>query len=132
MTELRSVPRWDVKKNTYVRMNEESESVGCFLEDLSLKGMRISFKQPLPIKRFIRMSLTLNQHEEIVVVADIRWSHTQEGTHTYGICFQHIESKHQDQIYQFLYHNFSEQWHHRWREAVVSMAKDQDQEFNKN
>lgn len=132
MTELRAVPRWDVKKNIGVRMNEEQDCMECFLEDLSLKGMRISFQSPLPIKRFIRMSLILNDREEISIVADIRWCHIEEDKHTYGVFFQQIESKHQDRIYQFLYHNFSEQWHHRWRETGVSTQEEQNKEVNKN
>lgn len=114
MTEQRTVPRWRVQRQTTVRVEDSFSLEQCGLEDMSFKGMCLSFSEALPVKPLIKLVVSLMDGLDIDVIADVRWTREVNGRHVYGMAFNRIKDTDKEGIYQYLHKNFKQQWDEHW------------------
>ncbi len=119
MTEQRTVPRWRVQRQTAVRVENDAAQATCCLEDLSFKGMCLSFADALPLKPVLRLVVSLMDGLEMDVLADVRWSRQENGRYVYGLSFNRIKDQDKDGIYQYLQKNFTEEWRQHWWSGTI-------------
>lgn len=124
MIEQRTVPRWRVQRQTVARIEEDVLRNKCCLEDLSFKGMCLSFSEALPTKSLFRIVLSLMDGLEIDVLVEVRWVSQRNGRHVYGMSFNRIKDADKDGIYQYLHKNFTEQWRQHWGEGTSKVSAD--------
>jgi len=72
----------------------------CRIEDMNLKGMRVSFDKQLPPQEPITMSFTLKDHVDFInAEARVPWCKEVQGRYVYGLSFSNISDDDKDTIY---------------------------------
>ena len=93
MNERRQVPRWKIKKEAKVWLPHGRGSAQCIVEDMHIKGMRVSFDKKLPPQQTIRMSFSIgDSFDYIKVKAQTSWVKEENGRYIYGLSFSAMEA----------------------------------------
>ena len=117
MDEHRQLPRWEIKKEAKVWMPQMQGASQCVIEDMHLKGMRVSFDKPLFQPQPLRMSFSLGEDLcPIKIEAQVPWEKRDNGRYVYGLSFSNITDKDKDRIYQYISTNCYDQFKKRWWE----------------
>ena len=115
MDERRQLPRWEVNKEVKVWMSQTQDCTQCILEDIHLKGMRVSFNERLPQQESVRMSFSLgNNGDPIKIEAKIPWSKEERGRHVYGLSFTKIDEGDKDRLSEYIITNCYDQFRSKW------------------
>ena len=115
MDERRQLPRWGVKKEAKVWMPQTQGFSQCVIEDMHLKGMRVSFNKQLPAQEPMRMSFAIGDNfDPIKIEAQIPWAKEDQGRYVYGLSFSKIAENDKDRIYQYITTNCYDQFKKNW------------------
>jgi hypothetical protein len=111
----RLLPRWEIKKEARVWIQQMEGFSNCIIEDLNLKGMCVSFSERLPRLKSVRMSFAIGDNSEpIKIEAQIPWTREEQGRHFYGLSFSKIDDDGRNRIYQYLSANCYDQFKKKW------------------
>ena len=117
MDERRQLPRWEIKKEAKVWMPQMQEISHCIIEDMHLKGMRVSFDKRLPRQEPLRMSFAIgNNFIPIKIEARIPWEKEDQGRYVYGLSFSKINENDKDRIYRYINTHCYDQFKNKWWE----------------
>lgn len=114
MSELRQIPRWQIGEKARMKLKEYSWDEKCCLEDLNLKGIKISSKEKLPEGSIFDLNLDLKNDLVLDVQAQVRWNREIEGRFYYGLEFSRIKDVEKQEISQFLNENCADQIREHW------------------
>jgi hypothetical protein len=114
MIDRRLIPRWEVNSPIAVRLKDGNAVEACRLEDMNLKGMRISLADQLPEKRDLRLEVSLMNGFHMDVMASVRWREQSAGRYVYGLAFDGIRDTDRDGIYQYLHDRIGSKWEEHW------------------
>ena len=115
MDERRQLPRWEVKKEVKVWLQQAQSFMHCIVEDMHLKGMCLSSTKSLFYQDAVSLSFALGESFEMIKVeAEIPWRREEEGKYVYGLSFSKIAEADKDRIYQYISTHCSEQFKNKW------------------
>jgi c-di-GMP-binding flagellar brake protein YcgR len=85
------------------------------IEDMHLKGMRVSLNKRLPQPGPVKMSFAMgNNFNPIDIEAQVSWAKEDQGSYRYGLSFSKINDEDKDRIYRFIsticYDQFRKKW----------------------
>ena len=115
MDERRQLPRWEIKKEVKVLL-PQSQGVGsCFIEDMHLKGMCVSFNKPLQLQNPMRMGFAIGNNSDFIKIeANRTWMKEDRGRYVYGLIYSKIADSDKERIYQFINANCYDQLKDKW------------------
>lgn len=114
MLELRQIPRWQIGEKAKMKLREHDWEGRCCLEDMNLKGIRISSKEKLPESSVVDFMLDLRNFLTLNVQARVCWNKEIEGRYYYGMEFSKIKDQDKDEISQYLSKNCFDQLRENW------------------
>lgn len=111
----RQLPRFDTKRKVKVLMPDAEDIDSCVIEDLHLKGMRVSFSKQLPQEKPVKMSFTVSDYyDPIKIEAKILWEKEDQGRYIYGLEFIKIADPDKERIYKYLATVHYDQYKDKW------------------
>ena len=115
MEEQRELPRWQINKKERVWMPQTQGFVRCIIEDMHLKGMRVSFNKPLPRQESVGMSFAIGDGFDFIKIeAKIPWSKEDQGRYVYGLLFSKVDDSNKDRLSQYMITNADDQFKNKW------------------
>lgn len=114
MLELRQIPRWQIGEKVKMKLREQEWEGRCCLEDINLKGMKISLKEQLPEQSEYELLLDLNNYLMLNVQVRLCWNKEMDGRHYYGLEFSRIKDQDKEEISQYLQKNCLDQFKEHW------------------
>jgi len=115
MDERRSLPRWEINKDSKAWLPPTQTFNHCKIEDLHLKGMCISFDKKLQIEGPMRMSMTIGEGFDFIKLeAQVHWEKQEEGRFIYGMSFIKILDEDKDRIDRYIQANCYDQVKEKW------------------
>jgi c-di-GMP-binding flagellar brake protein YcgR len=115
MDERRQLPRWELGKEAGFWLTQRQEFRLCVIEDLNLKGMRVSFDKQLPLEQPVRVSLGLDDKSDLMKLeVDVPWVRPDKERYVYGISFNRIAETDKERLYQYISNNCSKQIKEKW------------------
>jgi c-di-GMP-binding flagellar brake protein YcgR len=118
MDERRQLPRWEIKKEAKAWIPLSQGFSHCFIEDMHLKGMCVSFSNRLPELKTIRMSFAIGDNPDFIQIeAQVPWVKEKQGRFVYGLSFTKIDDNDKDRLNQYIYSNCYDQMKDKWWSA---------------
>lgn len=114
MSELRHIPRWQIGEKAKMSIKDQEWENKCFLEDLNLKGFKISLKEKLPSETVLDINLDLKSYLILDAQVKVCWKMEREGRFHYGFEFLRIKDQDKQDITQYLFKNHPEQVKRIW------------------
>ncbi len=115
MDERRQLPRWEIKKEAQVWIPLTHGFNHCIVEDMHLKGMRVSFNKQLPHQKNIRMSFSIGDNYDFIKIeAEIPWMKEDQDRYVYGLSFSKIDDVDKDKISQYINTHCYDQFRNKW------------------
>ncbi len=114
MTELRQIPRWQIGEKAKMKIREHEWERKCCIEDMNLKGIKISSKEPLPDAYVFDVLLDLKDDLVLNIQAQVRWNKEIEGRYFYGMEFSRIKDDDKQEISQYLSRTCADQIRSHW------------------
>jgi c-di-GMP-binding flagellar brake protein YcgR len=118
MQERRQYNRWQINQEAQLKSEELPITIPCVIDDISMKGMRISSAKSLLPETLSRtsvpLSVTLSDGPEFKVGARIAWNERAEGANIYGLNFVQIEDPDKEAIYHYIKNNFPKEFRKYW------------------
>ena len=115
MDERRQLPRWEINKAAKVWMTQTQGLSNCVVEDMHLKGMRISCDKQVFQQPVVSLSFSIGDNfESIKIEAQIPWAKEDQDRHVYGLSFTKIGDYDKEKIYQYISTNCSDQFKDKW------------------
>lgn len=115
MDERRQLPRWEIRKEAKVWIPLTQGFSYCVIEDMHLKGMRISFEKKLPQQQIMRMSFAIGDNFDFIKIeAQVPWIKEKQGRYEYGLSFTKIDDNDKDRLNQYIYSNCYDQMKDKW------------------
>lgn len=114
MQERRGIPRWQIDRQTKLKLEGAEAFAKCQLKDISFRGLQIALGIKLPKDTFLKLSLVLAEECILNVEAWVVWQKSIEVMNVYGLYFSRIRDADKEKIYQFLRRDFPGQLSQRW------------------
>ncbi|MBF0571214.1 MAG: PilZ domain-containing protein [Candidatus Omnitrophica bacterium] len=115
MDERRQIPRWEINQEAKIRMPQMQGTSRCVIEDMHLKGMRVSCDQQLFYQQEVSMSIAMDDNLDFIKInAHIPWEKKEQGRHVYGLSFDNMDDHDKDKIYQYISTNCYDQFKNKW------------------
>lgn len=87
----------------------------CIIEDMHLKGMRVSFDKRLPRQGEVSMSFIIGDNLDLIKIeVEIPWEREDQGRYVYGLSFSKIVDNDKERIYQYINTNCYDQFKKKW------------------
>lgn len=123
MSERRYSVRWQTDRQIKAKLEGRDSPSIYRLSDISLKGVKVSLNQHLPLQKLLKLKLVLSDEFTLDVEAWIIWHKNIDGGHSYGLSFSKIKDRDRDKIYQFIRCFYPEEINKQWWE---DSRKDKD------
>lgn len=114
MQDQRQIPRWQVNQRARFNLSQSMDWCDCQLDDISLKGLRITLPQSFNLREPIGMSLLLEDGFALRVEGIPCWSKPSDGQNSYGISFTRIFDEDKERIFQFIQKHCADQFKQHW------------------
>jgi len=101
--ERRQVPRWDINKDTEIKLQGALNFAECRLGDISFKGLRISLAMKLPKDAFLKVVMVLTEEQILELEIWVVWHKTMDGRNVYGCYFSGISEADKEKIYKYIH-----------------------------
>ncbi|MCM8801395.1 MAG: PilZ domain-containing protein [Candidatus Omnitrophica bacterium] len=103
MKERRSCFRWQIDHPAKLKLEGAESFASCIVNNITLKGIKISLRIRLPLDTFLRFTLVL---KEGFVLDNIEgwlvWHKTLIDTNIYGLYFTKLKDLDKEKIYKFV------------------------------
>ncbi|MCX5707236.1 MAG: PilZ domain-containing protein [Candidatus Omnitrophica bacterium] len=120
MDERRSCVRWQINQEAELKLNDSIGVMPCTVDDISLKGIRISLRRNLFPEVLSRLNLALPNGPELRVEARVAWQDNSDLTNNvYGMSFVDMKESNRKNIYDYVSSNFPQEVNRRWKEGLV-------------
>lgn len=115
MDERRQLPRWDIKKVTKVWMPQTQSFSHGTIEDMHLKGMRLSFNKRLFEQQAVHIYFTLGDNFDLIKVeALVPWEKQEQDRYIYGLSFTEMRDENKVKIGEYITANCFDQIKSKW------------------
>ena len=103
MRNRRHTKRWQINRETKVKLAGAQAFAQCFIKDINLKGLQISLRLKLPQETFLKLNLILTDEFNLKIEAWVVWHRNIGGFNVYGLYFTKINEQDKEKIYKFVY-----------------------------
>lgn len=110
MEQRRRFFRWQINRQTKIKLEGAKHFSYCRISDINLKGLRISCEPRLPKDTFVKFSIFLAHDCVVEVEAWVVWHKTISGANGYGLYFTKLKDQDKEKIYQFVHKHYPEQF----------------------
>ena len=114
MQERRQLPRWQIGKQAKVKWGLAAELCSCSIEDMNLKGMRVSLPQRLPSEDSVKVQLVLTDSLQIEAEVQVAWVEEDEGRYVHGMSFNIVMDEDRDKVHRYISYYSFKQFQDRW------------------
>ncbi len=109
MQNHRTCPRWQIQWKAKVRIGDKEDLTDCHINDINLKGLKLTLAEKLTLDSFVNLSLILSSDFVLKIEVWVVWQRSIEGLNTYGLYFNKIRDADKERICHFVQTNFHEQ-----------------------
>ncbi len=113
--------RWQTNKPAKVKLEGAEDFVNCMLSNISLKGLKITLTEKLPIDKFCKLDLILSDKFSLNIEVWVAWHKTISDLNSYGVYFKKMKDSDRENIYKFIRSDFPEQLKKQWWEGGKTM-----------
>lgn len=106
MEERRCVCRWQINNRAELAVEDGIRPIPCIVENISTRGIRVSFKKDLFPEVFSNFNLALSEDCAFNADAQVAWSEKIYERNVYGLAFNRIEESAKNRITQYVKDNF--------------------------
>lgn len=119
MMERRNFVRWQIDRQVSTKLEGAENPLTIKINDINLKGARISLKQNLLSDTTVRLNLPLSPGFVLDVDALIAWHKIVNEENMYGLSFSRIKDHDKEKIFQFVRQEFPREIErHWWKESI--------------
>lgn len=126
MKSRRQVARWQAHRQARVKLEGSGSFVDAQLSDISLKGLKITLSEKLPIDQHFKLDLVLSDEFNLCVEVWVAWQKTFDNLNTYGLYFSKIKDSDKERVYQFIRKDFPAQINRQWWDSPAAQKGDED------
>ncbi len=119
MEERRSCTRWQIHKESWVKLDGALEYAACILNDINFKGMQVILKQHLSLDKFLKMHIMISRECCFDVEVWIAWHKRVMDAEVYGFCFTKIKDSDKEKFYHLLRSHFPQELHAQWFKGAL-------------
>lgn len=117
--ERRNFVRWQIDRQVSTKLEGAEHPLTLKVNDINLKGARISLKQRLPLDTSIRLNLPLSEGFVLDIDALIAWHRVVNEENMYGLSFSRVRDNDKEKIFQFVRQEFPREIErHWWKESI--------------
>lgn len=103
MDERRQLHRWGIKKEAMVWLPQTQDLSYCVIENMYLKGMRISCNKRLPQHQAMSMSFAIGDDFGFInIEVQVPRGKEDHGRYVYGLTFTKITDEDKKRLYQYI------------------------------
>lgn len=110
----RRFARWKVGLSAQMKLAGAEKFVTCYVDDISMMGVKFSLSLKLPEDKFIKLTLALTDTFVLNIEAWVGWRKHSEGVNTYGLYFTRITDSDKEKIYRYVTENHREALEKVW------------------
>ena len=110
----RRFARWKVGLSAQMKLAGAEKFVTCYVDDISMMGVKFSLPLKLPEDKFIKLTLALTDTFVLNIEAWVGWHKHSEGVNTYGLYFTRITDSDKEKIYRYITENNHEALEKVW------------------
>mgnify|MGYP001561131299 CR=1 FL=1 len=125
MEEQRKNNRWQINQGAKINLLEEEPLLlEGVINDITLKGAKITLKEKLPQKP--ALDLNINIAPGLLInnlKVTVAWRKESEELNTYGLFFNWIDDKKKQEIYDFVYKNSPQEITKHWWAETKPLSK---------
>ncbi len=114
MEERRCVSRWQINKKAEFTVEDGIRPIPCVVEDISVRGARVSLNKDLFPEVFANFNLALSDDFEFNAGARVAWLEKIFENNIYGLNFNRIEKSARDGIAQYVKDNYPQEIVRQW------------------
>lgn len=114
----RCFKRWQINWQTKILLEGEQNFTNCTINDISLKGLKISLRERLEKDRFLRVTVVLSDEYILDVEIWVVWHKSFDGLNVYGFYFSKIKDFDKEKIYQFVRQSFPKLINRQWWQGI--------------
>ncbi|MFH1441869.1 MAG: PilZ domain-containing protein [Candidatus Omnitrophota bacterium] len=119
MMERRNFVRWQIDRQVSTKLEGAEKPLTLKVNDINLKGARISLRQRLPPDTTVRLNLPLSEGFVLNVDAFIAWHRIVNEENMYGLSFSRIRDNDKEKLFQFVRQEFPREIErHWWQESI--------------
>jgi len=119
MQERRCTSRWQINRQTEVKLEGAEAFASCTIRDINLKGMQVCLAMKLPRDKFIKFCIFLHKKFALEVEAWVVWQKTITNENRCGIYFTKIKDHDKERIYRFVCEHYPGHLTKCWWGAVT-------------
>ncbi len=102
-------------KAAKIWLPQTQEFIPCTVEDINLKGMRISSSEQLLQEDSFPISVMIEECLDFMKLdVSTSWHRPENGKHSYSIAFNRIMEKDKERLYSYLNENCFDQFKNKW------------------
>lgn len=118
MPERRRVSRWQIEKETKVKLGGAEAFADCRITNVNLRGMQLCLKQKLPPDTYLKMYVVFSEEFSAEVEVWVVWHKVVDGHNVYGLYFSKIKDADREKIYKFVHKNCPQEICRGWWKGV--------------
>jgi len=103
MNEHRRFPRWQIKQQAKLKLEQAEEEVFCQVKDINYKGIRVVAATKLPQDTVLRINLKLASDCAFDAEVWVVWARVINGINHYGLYFSRLRDVDKEKIYRFIH-----------------------------
>jgi hypothetical protein len=97
----RRFARWKINVSAKMKLAGAEKFVNCHIEDISMRGVKISLPLKLPDDKFVKLTLALSDTFMLNIEAWVGWHKSANGVNTYGLYFTRIAESDKEKIFRY-------------------------------
>lgn len=109
MEEKRSCFRWQIDHPAKLKLEGAESFASCIINNINMKGMKLSLRMRLPLDTFLRFTLVLKEEFVLDIEGWLVWHKTLMDTNIYGLYFTKLKDLDKEKIYKFVQAFYPEQ-----------------------
>ncbi|MBM3250132.1 MAG: PilZ domain-containing protein [Candidatus Omnitrophica bacterium] len=117
--ERRNAFRWQLGRQTKLRLKGAESFIPCKLQDLNFKGMQIALSTKLPADKFFNLALALTDDFTLHVECWVAWEKAVDGHNIYGLYFTRIADPDKERLYKFMRQDFPQELNKQWWQGIT-------------
>jgi len=102
MIERRRIPRWEINKRAWFKLEQAAEEEPCRVGDINYNGLGIFLTARLPENKRFHLGLRLSENCVLDVEACVAWRKPIDGVNHYGLYFLEIKDVDKNRIYCYI------------------------------
>jgi hypothetical protein len=110
----RRYTRWQIDRQAKIKLEGESASRDCTIQEISFSGAKICLSQKLALDTNLKLNISLSNELSFDLEAWVVWHKLREGLNLYGLYFTKIKDADKEKISKFIRTDFTNEINKQW------------------